>query len=92
MDDKDGRRAHYVPPKQSLRPTTMMETAMGVEQLPGWPAVFDGTMGVELNGHNEVISGETKRTNDTASGSSKDVKQREKGPLEEVDVLICGGE
>jgi hypothetical protein len=62
MDDKDGRRAHYVPPKQSLRPTTMMETAMGVEQLPGWPAVFDGTMGVELNGHNEVISGETKRT------------------------------
>jgi phenol 2-monooxygenase len=92
MDDKDGRRAHYVHPEQSLRPATVMETAMGVEQLPGWPAVFDGTMGMELNEHNEVMSGKTKRTTETASGSFKDLKQQEIEPLEEVDVLICGGE
>ncbi|KAA8626230.1 hypothetical protein A1F94_001291 [Pyrenophora tritici-repentis] len=44
VDDEEGPRAHYVPTDQDLRRTTKMGTAMGVDELPGWPALYDGTM------------------------------------------------
>jgi phenol 2-monooxygenase len=82
VDDRDGTKAHYVPSEQSLKPTTKTQTDMGVEQLPGWPAVFDGTMGVDFTEHKVVMDG---------NDSSEDINQQKNKRLKEVDVLICGG-
>jgi len=78
--DTDGTKAHYVPPQQDLRATTSMGTAMGVEQLPGWPEIYDGTLGKvskvrngETHGHGIINGVEGEKTS------------------KKVDVLICGG-
>ena len=78
--DIDGTKAHYTPPQQDLRATTSMGTAVGVEQLPGWPEIYDGTVGKE----SKVQDGKTNG-NVTTNGV-EGAKTSEK-----VDVLICGG-
>jgi len=95
-DSEDGAKAHYVLPDQTLRFTTKTGTAMGVEELPGWPALYDGTMGVGQEEHNGVLDEES---NEMHNGDSNrpmnelldDPKHQADSPLQEVDVLICGG-
>jgi len=95
-DCEDGAKAHYAPPDQTLRCTTKMGTAMGVEELPGWPALYDGTMGVGQEEHKGVLDGESNEMHNGDSNGSvnellDDPKHQENKPLQEVDVLICGG-
>ncbi|KAF2678716.1 hypothetical protein K458DRAFT_435570 [Lentithecium fluviatile CBS 122367] len=94
-DSEEGTRAHYVPSDQALRPTTKMGTTMGVEELPGWPALYDGTMGLGREGHNGVVDRESNGMhNGDRNGTTNDLpngpNHQENKPLEEVDVLICG--
>jgi len=95
-DGEDGARAHYVPSEQTLRFTTKMGTAIGVEKLPGWPALYDGTMGVGKEGHNGVLDRESNgMRNGDSNGSANELedgpKHKENKTPQEVDVLICGG-
>ena len=95
-DGEKGTRAHYVPSDQALRLTTKMGTAMGVDELPGWPALYDGTMGVEREGHERVLDRESNEVlnghgNGTANEWHNGPKHQENNPPEEIDVLICGG-
>jgi phenol 2-monooxygenase len=78
--DIDGATAHYTPPQQDLRATTSMGTAMGVEQLPGWPEIYDGTMGKVSKSQNGDTIG-----NEVSNGVEGEKTS------EKVDVLICGG-
>ena len=94
--DIDGAKAHYTPPQQDLRPTTSTGTVMGVERLPGWPEIYDGTMGKESKTQNGETNGDSNgMTNGVEEHKTSEIsvsgEAEEDKPRDEVDVLICGG-
>lgn len=67
---------------------------MGVEQLPGWPEIYDGTMGKKLKARNGEMNGNGTTNGfagDKTSETSGREETKEKKAQENVDVLICGG-
>ncbi|KAI0574901.1 FAD binding domain-containing protein [Pyrenophora tritici-repentis] len=80
VDDEEGPRAHYVPTDQDLRRTTKMGTAMGVDELPGWPA-FNG-----IHNANELPNDLTHQ--ERKYPEEVDVLICEAGPFG-LEVAIC---
>ncbi|KAG9200841.1 hypothetical protein G6514_006549 [Epicoccum nigrum] len=66
---------------------------MGVEKLPGWPEIYDGTMGKKLKAQNGEMNGNGMTNgfagDETSETSGREETEEEKAQ-ENVDVLICG--
>ncbi|EFQ95145.1 hypothetical protein PTNB73_04506 [Pyrenophora teres f. teres] len=89
VDSEEGERAHYVPPDQDLRRTTKIGTAMGVDELPGWPALYDGTIGMGQEKGSGLLNRKSNGIQNANESPHKSTRQEQIYP-EEVDVLICG--